>query len=55
MSLAAPSKLEKLQYKEILTPRFVHNLLNCKDIKMNMRTLTKNTINMELENVIILR
>lgn len=55
MSLVAPSKLEKLQYKEILTPRFVHNLLNCKDIKMNMRTLTKNTINMELENVIILR
>lgn len=47
MSLVAPSKLEKLQYKEILTPRFVCELLSCKeDTKMNMRTLTKNIINM---------
>lgn len=39
MSLVAPSKLEKLQYKEILTPRFVHDLLSCKeDIKTNVRT-----------------
>lgn len=55
MSLVAPSKLEKLQYKEILTPRFVHSLFNSKDMKMNMRTLTKGIIYMELENVIILK
>lgn len=46
MSLVAPSKLEKLQYKEILTPRFVHDLLSCKeDTKMNMRRLSKNVVN----------
>lgn len=55
MSLVAPSKLEKLQYKEILTPRFVHSLFNCKDMKMDTRTLTKNIICMELENVVILK
>lgn len=38
MSLVAPSKLEKLQYKEILTPRFVHDLLSC---EMNTRILLK--------------
>lgn len=55
MSLVAPSKLEKLQYKEILTPRFVHNLLNCRDMKMNMRTLPKNIIYLELETVMVLK
>lgn len=55
MSLVAPSKLEKLQYKEILTPRFVDNLLNCRDMKMNMRTLTKNIIYLEVETVMVLK
>lgn len=56
MSLVAPSKLEKLQYKEILTPRFVHDLLSCKEgTKMNVRVLTKTVINVQWDSVFIVR
>lgn len=55
MSLVAPSKLEKLQYKEILTPRFVHDLRSWKEgTRMNMRVLTR-TVNVQCGNIFIVR